>query len=167
MSIEFLESDYDKASCLVNLLSARATGLAADDFAIVLYTTFDHGRGAHESQVRQKKGFARMASLSMAIMTKLERENVCLLVKGDIETPNDISGVVYVMLDTLGAWKNEVAKELKACGYTIKSFYSCSFNPNGRSRSDSFSVAVSPSLQNRAYWRHYIRINLTSAPGRM
>ena len=31
-------------------------------------------------------------------MTKLGRENVCALVKGEIETPNDISGVVYVNL---------------------------------------------------------------------
>lgn len=31
MSIEFLESDFDKVSYLVNLLTARATGLAADN----------------------------------------------------------------------------------------------------------------------------------------
>lgn len=55
-------------------------------------------------------------------MAKLGRENICSLVKGDIETPNDISGVVYVPMDSNGAWKNEVAKELKACGYVIKSF---------------------------------------------
>ncbi|CAM8622447.1 Nucleotide-binding protein, predicted, TIR-like domain containing protein [Comamonadaceae bacterium] len=52
-------------------------------------------------------------------MAKLGRENVCALVKGDIEIPNDISGVVYVSFDPPGAWKTEVAKELKACGYDI------------------------------------------------
>lgn len=31
MSLEYLESDFDKVSYLVNLLTARATGLAADD----------------------------------------------------------------------------------------------------------------------------------------
>jgi len=52
------------------------------------------------------------------LMAKLSRQNVCALVKGDIETPNDISGVVYVaFLDAAGAWKLEVSKELKACGY--------------------------------------------------
>ena len=55
------------------------------------------------------------------LMAKLGRENVCSLVKGDIETPNDISGVVYVALDPSGAWKSEVAMELKACGYAINS----------------------------------------------
>ena len=53
---------------------------------------------------------------------KLTKLFLCSLVKGEIETPNDISGVVYVQLDELGAWKNEVAKELKACGYAINSF---------------------------------------------
>jgi predicted nucleotide-binding protein len=52
-------------------------------------------------------------------MAKPGRENVCSLVKGEIETPNDISGVVYVELDNLGAWKIAVVKELKACGYSI------------------------------------------------
>jgi predicted nucleotide-binding protein len=52
-------------------------------------------------------------------MAKLGRENVCALVRGDIETPNDIGGVVYVSLDQFGAWKSEVLKELKACGYKV------------------------------------------------
>ena len=56
-------------------------------------------------------------------MAKLGRENVCALVKGEIETPNDISGVVYVSLND-SSWKSEVAKELVACGYQIKSFFS-------------------------------------------
>lgn len=56
-------------------------------------------------------------------MAKLDRGNVCALVKGEIETPNDISGVVYVALDAAGGWKTEVAKELKASGYTLKEFF--------------------------------------------
>jgi predicted nucleotide-binding protein len=56
-------------------------------------------------------------------MAKLGRENVCALLKSDIETPNDISGVVYVGLDVNGAWKAEIAKELKGCGYNIKNWF--------------------------------------------
>jgi predicted nucleotide-binding protein len=52
-------------------------------------------------------------------MAKLGRKNLCALVQGDIETPNDISGVVYVSLDATGGWKLEVLKELKACGYKV------------------------------------------------
>ncbi|HCQ8774715.1 TPA: nucleotide-binding protein, partial [Escherichia coli] len=57
------------------------------------------------------------------LMAKLGRENVCALVKDNIETPNDISGVVYVSLDPHGAWKMSVSKELRACGYAIKSIF--------------------------------------------
>lgn len=92
------------------------------DFALVLYTPCDHGRGVHESNVRPKNRARQNVVFEHGyLMAKLGRENVCSLVKGDIEIPNDISGVVYVTLDPFGAWKTEVAKELKACGYAINS----------------------------------------------
>lgn len=93
------------------------------DFAVVLYTACDHGRGVHESNIPPKNRARQNVVFEHGyLMSKLGRENVCSLVKGDIETPNDISGVVYVAMDEYGAWKNEVAKELKACGYSIKDF---------------------------------------------
>lgn len=92
------------------------------DFALVLYTACDQGRGVHESNLPPKSRARQNVVFEHGyLMAKLGRENVCSLVKGEIETPNDISGVVYVALDNYGAWKNEVAKELKACGYSIKS----------------------------------------------
>lgn len=90
------------------------------DFAIVLYTACDHGRGVHESKVPPKNRARQNVVFEHGyLMARLGRENVCSLVKGDIETPNDISGVIYVMLDKFGAWKSGVENELKACGYTI------------------------------------------------
>jgi predicted nucleotide-binding protein len=92
------------------------------DFALVLYTSCDQGRGAHESNVSPKKRARQNVVFEHGyLMAKLGRENVCSLVKGEIETPNDLSGVVYVTLDPFAAWKTEVAKELKACGYAINS----------------------------------------------
>jgi predicted nucleotide-binding protein len=41
------------------------------------------------------------------------------LVKGDIETPNDNSGVVYVGMDNNDAWQFQTAKELKKSGYDV------------------------------------------------
>ncbi len=91
------------------------------DFALVLYTACDHGRGVHESKIPPKNRARQNVVFEHGyLMAKLGRENVCALVKGEIETPNDISGVVYVGLDQFGGWKTEVSKELKACGYTIK-----------------------------------------------
>jgi predicted nucleotide-binding protein len=90
------------------------------DFALVLYTACDLGRGINETKVHPKNRARQNVVFEHGyLMAKLGRENVCALVKGEIETPNDISGVVYVGLDAPGAWKLEVNKELKACGYKI------------------------------------------------
>lgn len=94
------------------------------DFALVLYTPCDVGRGIHETKIPPKNRARQNVVFEHGyLMAKLGRENVCALVKGEIETPNDISGVVYVGFDGLGAWKYQVAKELKACGYEIRSWF--------------------------------------------
>jgi len=94
------------------------------DFALVLYTPCDLGRGIHEAKIPPKNRARQNVVFEHGyLMAKLGRENVCALVKGEIETPNDISGVVYVGFDEQGAWKFEVAKELKACGYELRSWF--------------------------------------------
>ena len=93
------------------------------DFALILYTPCDLGRGVHESKIPAKNRARQNVVFEHGyLMAKLGRENVCALVKGEIETPNDISGVVYVGLDAAGGWKLAVSKELKACGYAITSW---------------------------------------------
>lgn len=94
------------------------------DFALVLYTPCDRGRGAHETKIPARNRARQNVVFEHGyLMAKLGRENVCALVKGEIETPNDISGVVYVGFDAQGAWKTNVVQELKACGYEIKNWY--------------------------------------------
>ena len=53
------------------------------------------------------------------LIGKIGRQNVCALVKGNIEKPNDISGVVYINMDSYGAWKTDLIKEMRESGYTI------------------------------------------------
>jgi predicted nucleotide-binding protein len=94
------------------------------DFALVLYTPCDLGRGNHENNAPAKSRARQNVVFEHGyLMARYGRENVCALVKGQIETPNDISGVVYVDFDDQGSWKAEVAKELKACGYKIKPWF--------------------------------------------
>lgn len=90
------------------------------DFALVLYTPCDLGRGTHENNPPNKRARQNVVFEHGYLMAKLGRENVCALVKSNLEKPNDISGVVYVDLDQAGAWKIEVSKELRACGYQLK-----------------------------------------------
>ncbi|WP_460156876.1 TIR domain-containing protein [Pseudomonas sp. S2_H10] len=91
------------------------------DFALVLYTPCDRGRGAHETTIPARNRARQNVVFEHGyLMAKLGRENVCALSKGDIETPNDISGVVYVSFDPAGGWKAEVVKELRGCGYVVQ-----------------------------------------------
>jgi predicted nucleotide-binding protein len=50
---------------------------------------------------------------------RLGREKVTALVKEDLETPNDISGVVYTKIDSRGAWKMTLFNELENAGYKV------------------------------------------------
>ena len=53
------------------------------------------------------------------LIGKLGRSRVSAVVKGTVETPNDISGVVYVAMDTSGSWKDELLRELRVAGYIV------------------------------------------------
>lgn len=86
-------------------------------FAIVLYTPCDAGGLAGDSpkpRARQNVVFEHGY-----LIAKLGRRNVCALIKNGVEVPNDINGVIYVPLDDHGAWKIEIAKELRNAGYDI------------------------------------------------
>ena len=111
---------HEKASSGMTIIEKIEHYSSQADFAIVLYTPCDKGRGATETNVPPRNRARQNVVFEHGyLMAQLGRKNVCALVKGEIETPTDISGVVYVDLDIAGAWKQEVSKELKACGYEI------------------------------------------------
>jgi predicted nucleotide-binding protein len=45
---------------------------------------------------------------------KLGRKKVCALYHQAVEIPSDYHGVVYTPLDSTGAWRTELERELKA-----------------------------------------------------
>lgn len=89
-------------------------------FAIVLYTECDIG-GVKSSKPEDLKPRARQNVIFEhgLLIGKIGRANVVALVKGHVEIPNDISGVVYKSMDTDGAWKYSIAKEMKSSGYDV------------------------------------------------
>ncbi|MDB2043000.1 nucleotide-binding protein [Clostridium perfringens] len=88
-------------------------------YAIVLYTPCDIG-GLKGNKIEDLKDRARQNVVFEHgyLMGKIGRNNVAALVKGNIETPNDISGVVYISMQESN-WKIDLAKELKEAGYKI------------------------------------------------
>jgi predicted nucleotide-binding protein len=87
-------------------------------FAIVLYTPCDVGSLAGESS-QKPRARQNVVFEHGYLIGKLGRQKVCALVKGDIEIPNDISGVVYIPLDSHGAWHLAIAKDLRKAGYPV------------------------------------------------
>ena len=53
------------------------------------------------------------------LIGKLGRERVCALVKQGVQTPGYIGGVIYKSMDSAGAWKTEILKEMKSVGIEV------------------------------------------------
>lgn len=88
-------------------------------FGIILYTPCDIGGKQIENPNLKSRARQNVIFEHGFLIGKIGRSNVCALVKGEIETPNDISGVVYVTMDEADAWRYTIAKELKKAGYEI------------------------------------------------
>ncbi len=87
-------------------------------FGIVLYTPCDFGKSSKDSDLNPRAR-QNVVFEHGYLMGKIGRKNVCALVKSNVETPNDISGVVYVTMDAHGAWKLALIKELRNSGYDV------------------------------------------------
>jgi len=86
-------------------------------FGIVLYTPCDVGGMNKTDNKFLPRARQNVVFEHGFLIGKIGRQNVCALVKGDIEKPNDISGVVYISNE--GEWKLSLAKEMRNSGYEI------------------------------------------------
>lgn len=89
-------------------------------YAVVLYTPCDLGR-TKENNVEEEQARARQNVVFEHgyLIGKLGRQKVTALIKEKVETPGDISGVVYISMDKAGAWKTELAREMKTAGLEV------------------------------------------------
>lgn len=88
-------------------------------FGIVLYTPCDIGGKQTATPELKPRARQNVIFEHGYLIGKIGRQNVCALVKGAIETPNDISGVVYVPMDDADAWQLSISRELKRSGYNV------------------------------------------------
>lgn len=87
-------------------------------FGVVIYTPCDVGAKSDDAENLNGRARQNVVFEHGFLIGKLGRPNVCPLVKGNVETPNDISGVVYTSMDNAN-WQLELAKELREAGYTV------------------------------------------------
>ena len=87
-------------------------------FAVVLLTPDDLGRAKSADDLEPRARQNVLLELGY-FLAKLGRGKVCALKRGIVEIPSDFAGVVWEELDDAGAWKQKLARELKAVGYQI------------------------------------------------
>ncbi|MCG3658616.1 TIR domain-containing protein [Aliarcobacter butzleri] len=108
---------HEQASSQKTIIEKIESYAGQVGFGVVLYTACDIGgkdKDNLQSRARQNVVFEHGYLIGL-----LGRDRVCPLVKGHIETPGDISGIVYTPMDDAGSWHLPLAKELRAAGYII------------------------------------------------
>lgn len=88
-------------------------------FGIILYTQCDLGASKEEKDNLKFRARQNVVFEHGFLISKIGRNNVCALVKNEVETPNDISGVVYIKMDDDDGWHMKIAKELRSSGYNV------------------------------------------------
>lgn len=86
-------------------------------FGIVLYTPCDVGNAIGKQESLNSRARQNVVFEHGYLIGRIQRKNVCPIIKGDIELPGDISGVVYV--SSSSEWKISLYKELVASGYDV------------------------------------------------
>lgn len=87
-------------------------------FGVVIYSPCDIGGKNTESPDLAGRARQNVVFEHGFLIGKLGRSKVCPLVTGSVETPNDISGIVYTSMDSSN-WQIELAKELRAAEYPV------------------------------------------------
>lgn len=88
-------------------------------FAVVLLTADDVGAPASAAEELHPRARQNVIFELGFFIGKLGRRKVCALYQEGVEILSDFQGVAYVPLDAGGAWKFQLAKELKESGLEV------------------------------------------------
>ena len=88
-------------------------------FTVVLLTADDVGAGKGSRRNLSKRARQNVIFELGFFIGALGRDRVCALHKDVDDIPSDFSGVLWIKMDTEGAWRLQLAREMKACGLDI------------------------------------------------
>jgi predicted nucleotide-binding protein len=98
----------------------KFTDHADVSFAIVLMTADDVGGVKGMSSQELKPRARQNVVLELGyFLGRLGRGRVCAVFDTEVEMPSDYAGVLFLPLDDGGAWRSQLAKEMKAAGIPI------------------------------------------------
>jgi len=111
-----LHEQPDKARTIIEKFEVYADV----SFAVVLLTGDDVGGLADLCRDNLVKRARQNVIFELGyFVARLGRERVCALRQEDVEMPSDYAGILYITLDSGGAWKVQLAKELQAAGLPV------------------------------------------------
>lgn len=114
-----LHEQPDKGRNILNKLIEESDNCG---FAIILLSPDDYGYSKETDDSCKKMRARQNVILELGyFLGKLKTDRVVALYKDDpnFEIPSDFVGTLYKKYDASGSWRYELAKELKAAGYTI------------------------------------------------
>jgi predicted nucleotide-binding protein len=88
-------------------------------FAVILMTPDDEVVKEVERHKLLKRARQNVVLELGYFIGKLGRKNVVALVKGDLEIPSDLHGILYIGIDSNENWKLQLAREIKSAGLHI------------------------------------------------
>ena len=89
-------------------------------FAIILLTPDDVGASKNEQDKFQHRARQNVILELGYFWGRLGRERVCVLYKEGVELPSDMQGLLYVLMDSFGGWKDQLRKEMEQAELPIK-----------------------------------------------
>lgn len=117
MEAVILHEQPDEGKTIIEKLETFTSEAA---YTIVLYTECDLGRAKGEAEKNNKFRARQNVVFEHGLFIgSLGRKNVCALVKGKVEKPGDIDGIVYIPMDAAGAWRLQLCSNMKAAGFDI------------------------------------------------
>lgn len=89
-------------------------------FAVVLLTADDRGGTFKQPYDEQVPRARQNVILELGFfLGKLGRLRVCALYQEGVEIPSDYQGILFIPLDESGAWRLQLARELRAAGLSV------------------------------------------------
>jgi predicted nucleotide-binding protein len=88
-------------------------------FAVALLTPDDVGAAKRDPDSTRDRARQNVVFEFGYFVAKLGRNGACALVKDGVEIPSDYSGVLYIPMDTGGAWRFLLIRELRAAGFDV------------------------------------------------
>ncbi len=88
-------------------------------YAVVLLTPDDAAHSVSDPSDVKFRARQNVVFEMGFFLGKFGRSGLCVLHKGDIEFPSDVSGIVYIEIDSAHGWRIYLARELKKAGVRI------------------------------------------------